>query len=80
MKTITYGVVQELYSLNGDERISYGIAAYFDVENNGTATIVASVNDITDERTKLENLVHNCNRLSLPPESLYDVVEDFLAE
>lgn len=78
MSIITYGVVQELYSLNGNERISYGIAAYSDVENNGTATIVASVNDITDEKTKLENLVHNCNHLSLPLENLHDVVEDFL--
>lgn len=78
MNTITYGVVQELYSLNGNERISYGIVAYSDVENNGTATIVASVNDITDERTKLESLVYNCNHLSLPLENLYDVVEDFL--
>ena len=79
MSIITYGVVQERYSLNGNERISYGIAAYSDVENNGTATIVASVNDITDERTKLEILVYNCNHLSLPLENLRDVVEDFLA-
>ena len=78
MIKITYGVTEEIYSLGGERRISYGVAAYSDAEKNGTGVIVASVHDITSEKERLSRLVDDCNRLKLSSTHLCDVVEDFL--
>ena len=76
--TITYGITEELYSLGEIRRTSYEIAAYADVDEEGTATIVASVHDITSDKHKLAELVRKCNQLGLSVVHLNDVVEDFL--
>ena len=76
---LTYGLTEEHYSLNADTRIAYGIAAYANADEDGTATIVASIHDITSNKQALAELVSLCNRLELSPIHLYDVVEDFLA-
>ena len=78
MIEITYGVTEEKYSLGGSSRISYGIAAYADAEIDGTATVIASVHDVTDDKERLTNLVDLCNELKLSVCHLSDVVEDFL--
>ena len=75
---ITYGVTEGIYCLEGERRVSYGIAAYSDVKRNGTDIIVASVHDITSEKERLSKLVDDCNRLQLSSSHLSDVVEDFL--
>ena len=79
MMNITYGVTEEIYSLGHSFRTSYGIAAYADSEEDGTATIVASVHDVTADKQALIELVSLCNRLELSTIHLNDVVEDFLA-
>ncbi len=76
---ITYGITEETYSLGNTSRVSYGIAAYADADEDGTATIVASVRDITANRQALAELVSLCNSLELSTIHLMDVVEDFLA-
>ena len=76
--TITYGIIEETYSLNRSARTSYGIAVYADATQDGTATNVAAVHDITSDRERLEGLVAACNREGLSLVHLYDVVEDFL--
>jgi hypothetical protein len=76
--TITYGITEEIYTLGEASRRSFGIAAYADAAEDNTATIVASVHDITSDRTKLEQLVTTCNRSHLSLVHLMDVVEDFL--
>lgn len=73
----TYGVIEEKYTVGNHSRISYGIAAYADIEHNGTAIVVASVNDITSDRERITQLVDDCNRLNLSLIHLNDVVEDF---
>ena len=78
--SITYGITEEIYSLGTESRRAYGIAAYADSEEDGTATIVSSVRDITDDKQALMNLVSLCNRLELSIIHLNDVVEDFLAD
>lgn len=78
MTDITYGVTEEKYSLGDSSRISYGIAAYADADIDGTATVVASVNDITDDRERLSQFVELCNQLQLSLCHLLDAVEDFL--
>lgn len=79
MMNVTYGVTEEIYSLGISSRTSYGIAAYADSEENGIATIVASVHDVTTDKQALDELASLCNRLELSTIHLLDVVEDFLA-
>ena len=79
MMNVTYGVTEEIYSLGTSSRTSYGIAAYADSEEDGTATIVASIHDVTADKQSLSELVGLCNRLELSTIHLNDVVEDFLA-
>ncbi len=76
---ITYGITEEVYSLGNDRRVSYGIAAYAEDDNDGTATIVASVHDVTADKKALMKFVLLCNTLKLSVIHLNDVVEDFLA-
>ncbi|MBO5111332.1 MAG: hypothetical protein J6D21_11535 [Clostridia bacterium] len=78
MMNITYGMTEEVYALGTERRVSYGIAAYADAEEDGTATIVASVHDVTADKQALVELVELCNRLELSLIHLNDVVEDFL--
>lgn len=79
MPSITYGVTEEVYSLGGNSRKAYGIAAYSNSEIDGTATVLTSVNDITSDRVKLEELVEICNRTELSLIHLNDIINDFLA-
>lgn len=76
---ITYGIIEEIYSLDAESRTFYGIAAYADAQEDGTATIVASVHDITSDKQALADLVLLGNRLELSTVHLMDVVMDFLA-
>ena len=78
MMNVTYGLTEERYFHGEDSRVSYGIVAYADAEEDGTATIVASVHDVTADRQALSKLVETCNRLGLSLLHLNDVVEDFL--
>ncbi len=76
---IKYGITEEVYSLGNDRRVSYGIAAYAEADNDGTATIVASVHDVTANKKALMKFVLLCNTLELSVIHLNDVVENFLA-
>ena len=81
MMNVIYSVVEERYLLEdgSDSRISYGIVAYANFCEDGTATVVASVHDITTDKQALFELVCLCNRLELSVSHLADMVEDFLA-
>ena len=78
MINVTYAITEETYTFGNESRVSYGIAAYSGVKENGIATIVASVHDITSNKEALVSLVNDCNRLKLSTVHLSDVVEDFL--
>ena len=80
MIDVTYAIVEEKYTFENESRIAYGIAAFADAKQDGTATIVASIHDITSNRESLSRLVDDCNRLKLSPLHLSDIVEDFLSE
>ena len=79
MINVKYGVIEETYSLGTTYRTAYGIAVYSNSEEDGTATVVASIHDITTDKQALSELVCLCNRLELSTIHLNDVVEDFLA-
>ncbi len=68
-----------MYSLGNVSRTSYGIAAYAASAEDGTATIVASVRDVTTDQQTLSGRVAHCNHLGLSTVHLMDVVEDFFA-
>ena len=78
MKNITYAVSEEKYTFGNETRTSYGIVAYSNADQDGSKTIVASVRDVTSDKTSLTKLVNDCNRLELSTVHLSDVVEDFL--
>ena len=80
MKNYIYRISEEKYTLGNESRTSYDIVAYADSEKNGTASIVASVNDITDDKEKLSAFADACNRCGLSLVHLPDAVEDFLAD
>ena len=77
---ITYGIVEEKYVLGESQRTAYGIAAYADAETDGTATIVASVNDISSQKDRVEEFVKSCNSAKLSPRDLKEAALDFLEE
>lgn len=82
MSDITYGIVEEVHKITGvgSQRITYGIAAYSDIEDEEAATVISHICDITPDKSKAEDLVKRCNKLKLSLCHLRDVVEDFLAE
>lgn len=75
MNYVTYGITRDVYELNGEQRVSYGIAAY---SNHDIATIIASVRDISTDRNKVECMTKSFNELSLSVIHFNDVVEDLL--
>ncbi len=78
MSALTYGLVEEKYTLKGQSRIAYGMVLYANAAEDGTATIIASARDLTSDKARLEALIGNCNTLELSPIHFDDVVEDFL--
>lgn len=80
MKNITYAVSEEKYTFGNETRISYGIVAYSNADQDGSKTIVASIRDVTSNKARLVELVNDCNRLELSTVHLNDVVEDFLVK
>ncbi len=80
MSAVIYGMREELYELRGNSRISYGIVVYDNTDEESTATILESIEDVTSDKEKLADLLEKCNALELSPEHLKDVVEDFILE
>lgn len=79
MNNVTYEITEEILSFETGIQRSYGIVAYADTRETGTATVVASVRDITYDRQALSEFVDLCNSLELSVLHLNDAVEDFLA-
>ena len=78
MASVKYGVTEEIYSIDNIRRTSYGIAAYSNYEIDGTSCIIASVRDISTEKSDVTELVDRCNKCSLPISQLQYVIDDFL--
>lgn len=78
MTDISYGVVEEIYALGDELRVSYGIAGYSNPESDGTATIVVSIRDVCFDKACILKLINMCNRLSLSTYHLMDVICDLL--
>ena len=76
---ITYGIIQETHEADVSKRKSYGIAAYSDVEVNGTGCILYSACDLSDEKETLELLVERLNREQISEEHFAEIIEDYLA-
>lgn len=78
MIDVTYGIVEEKYTVGEVNRISYGIAGYANVSERDIADVVVCVHDVTSDKERLSELVLKCNELGLSQIHLRDVVEDFL--
>ncbi len=79
MSDITYGITKTEYDCNGTQRLSYGIAAYADAEENRGACVVATVNDLSTDPSLVRQLVDRCNSGELSLLHMQEVIEDFLA-
>ena len=76
---VTYGIIQEKHEADENKRKSYGIAAYSDIKQNGTACILYAAQDLSCDRKSLEPLVERLNREGASKEHFDEIVEDFLA-
>ncbi len=80
-----YGLIREEFLMDGERRITYGIAVYEllnETESFGTENfeVVALIRDITPSRTAMETLIRQCNEGELSLIHLADVVDDLLGE
>lgn len=75
---ITYAVTNEICSSCGINRISYGIDAHVKTDPKCKSTVIASIKNITFDKSKLDALVKQCNALQLSLVHLYDVIEDLI--
>lgn len=78
--SITYGIIEEIYSLNGAVRLSYGLAVYADAALNGTSTVVASAHDVSSDKDRLLKRIRQFNRLQLSLIHWDDILEDLLTD
>ena len=77
MSFCVYGIVGEEYFLNDSRRVSWGIVCYAKPEEDGTLTVIASVRDISPDYDAVRRLADLCNKHSLSPLHLRDVIDDF---
>ena len=70
-----YVLTKTTYYNDEHTRTSYGIAV---ISTEDNVTILCAVEDITDERDDLTNLVELCNTEKLEIEHLPNVIDDFL--
>jgi len=70
-----YVLTETTYHNGEHTRTSYGIAV---ISTEDNVTVLCSIEDVTDERNELANLVELCNEEKLEIEHLQNVVEDFL--
>ena len=73
---VIYKIIESKQTLEGVRYCSYGIAVYPKSDNSAPAWL--SVDDITTDKARLEELIRQCNLLNLSPIHLHDVIEDFL--
>lgn len=78
--TVTYGIIEEIYTLKEERRLSYGLAAYADADTNGTSAVVTSVHGITSDKERLLAQIEQFNLSGLSLVHLNDVIADFLAD
>ena len=70
-----YVLTETIYHNGEHTRSSYGIAV---VNTKDNVTLICSIDDITENRYELENLIELCNTEKLEIEHLQNVLEDFL--
>jgi len=76
--TVTYGIIEERYTLRGELRLSYGVAAYADVGQDSASAVLASAHDVSSDREKLSELIQKFNRSALSLIHFDDAIRDFL--
>ena len=78
MNRVLYGIVEERYVFGNEERLSYGVVAYANGDQDGRLCVVDSVRDLSGDKHRVEQAVELCNRLRLDPIHLHDIAEDLL--
>ena len=78
MNLITYGISEEVYKLGDAYRTSYGIVAYDSTEGD-IFNIVAAARDLSNDKSRVEELIRRCNQGSLSLEHFDEIIEDFIS-
>lgn len=78
--SITYGIIEESHEVGGKKRISYGIAAYSDVKESGSATVLCRVNDLSPCRENVLRAVDLLNQSGASLLHFEDLIDDYLAQ
>lgn len=78
--SITYGLVTEMHELNGEKRITYGITAYADVAECGTASPLCSVKDLSHDRDTVLDTVRLLNESHASLLHFEELIDDYLAK
>lgn len=78
MEVQQYILIENIYSGNGIEYTTYGIALA-DI-SDGCTVIIEAIPDLSPDKSRIRRLAELCTELHLSPLHLADVVGDFLAE
>ena len=72
MKNNKYSLITSTLVSEGTKVLSYGIYC------TKGSRVIASYHDISINKSCVQELVLQCNKLELSPSHLFDVVEDFI--
>ena len=78
--SITYGLVTEMHELNGEKRITYGITAYANADECGTATTLCTVNDLSPDKETVLDAVRLLNESHASLLHFEELIDDYLAK
>lgn len=78
MKSVKYETTEEQL-LENEKVMTYGILVYYYDDISCENTKIVSINDISTYKEQVEKLVNLCNKLSLSPLHLMDVILDFIS-
>lgn len=72
-----YVLLTQHYTYNQITHINYGIGLID--KNDPEGVLIDAVTDLSTNKNEVLHLIKLCNRLSLDPIHLWDIVNDFLA-
>ncbi len=78
MSSVKYVLLEEKFSLGGNNFNAYGIIAVSDCIGQIETEVIETVHNISPVKEEVMLLIERCNRYRLSPIHLSDVVEDFL--
>jgi len=76
MNKYKYMINEKLIRIDNVSRISYGIDIFEIAE--GTPILLFRINDISTDKTTVEELAKKCSSLNASPIHIFEIIEDIL--